>query len=80
MSRPEPIYPSPRIAVVGTGYWGKHLVRNYHDLGALKLICESNETLIDHFRTLYPDLESCLAFNDVLSRDDIDSVVIATPA
>ena len=70
----------PRIAVVGTGYWGKHLVRNFHDLGALKLICESNETLIDHFTTQYPGLESCVAFNDVLLRDDIDSVVIATPA
>ena len=32
---------SPRIAVVGCGYWGKNLVRNFHQLGALALICET---------------------------------------
>ena len=68
------------VAVVGTGYWGKNLVRNYHDLGVLRLICESNETLLDHFGQLYPNVETCLAFNDVLSRGDIDCVAIATPA
>jgi UDP-2-acetamido-3-amino-2,3-dideoxy-glucuronate N-acetyltransferase len=30
------------VAVIGSGYWGKNLVRNYHDLGALKLICDKN--------------------------------------
>jgi hypothetical protein len=30
----------PQVAVIGCGYWGKNLVRNYHNLGALKLICD----------------------------------------
>ena len=68
------------VAVVGTGYWGKNLVRNYHDLGVLRLICESNETLLAHFGQLYPDVETCQAFNDVLSHGNIDCVAIATPA
>lgn len=71
---------NPRIAVIGSGYWGKNLVRNHHDLGSLKLICERNETLLNHFQELYPNVETCIAYNDVLSRGDIDGIVIATPA
>ena len=34
------------IAVVGSGYWGKNLVRNFNELGALHTICDNNpETL-----------------------------------
>ncbi|MFC1859304.1 hypothetical protein ACFL9U_14940 [Thermodesulfobacteriota bacterium] len=40
----------PKIAVIGTGYWGKNLVRNFHQFGALKLICDKNETLLDQFK------------------------------
>jgi len=35
---------TPNIAVIGAGYWGKNLVRNFHQLGVLKTICkEKNE-------------------------------------
>jgi len=70
----------PSIAVIGGGYWGKNLVRNYHQLGVLKLICDKNETVLASFKGQYPELEICFALNDVLSREDIDGVVIATPA
>lgn len=70
----------PKIAVIGSGYWGKNLVRNFHNLGALKLICDKNETLLSQFAETYPGIETSLALNDVLSRDDIDGLVIATPA
>ncbi|MFC1840659.1 Gfo/Idh/MocA family oxidoreductase [Thermodesulfobacteriota bacterium] len=70
----------PNIAVIGSGYWGKNLVRNYHSIGALKLICDKNETLLAQFKEQYPEAETCLALNDVLSRDDIKGIVIATPA
>jgi UDP-2-acetamido-3-amino-2,3-dideoxy-glucuronate N-acetyltransferase len=69
-----------RIAVIGSGYWGRNLVRNYKDLGVLKLICDKNETLLAQFRAQNPDVDTCLAINDVLSREDIQAVVIATPA
>lgn len=70
----------PNVAVIGSGYWGKNLVRNYHELGALKLICDKNETVLAGFNKQYPSVDTCLALNDVLSRKDIDGVVIATPA
>jgi len=68
------------VAVIGSGYWGKHLVRNYHDLGALKLICDTNETILSAFKKDYPGVETCVALNDVLANKDIEGVVIATPA
>ncbi len=70
----------PNVAVIGTGYWGKNLVRNYADLGALKLICDKSETLLAQFRKRHPQIETCLALNDVLGRADIAGVAIATPA
>jgi UDP-2-acetamido-3-amino-2,3-dideoxy-glucuronate N-acetyltransferase len=68
------------IALVGCGYWGKNLVRNFHHLGALKLICDKNETLLDQFQEQYSDIDTCLAFNEVLLRKDIHGVVISAPA
>ncbi len=70
----------PAIAVIGSGYWGRNLVRNYHALGALRLICDRNEMLREALRLQYPGVESCMAYNEVLTRGDIDGVVIATPA
>jgi UDP-2-acetamido-3-amino-2,3-dideoxy-glucuronate N-acetyltransferase len=70
----------PNIAVIGTGYWGKNLVRNYAELGVLKLICDKNESLLGQLQQQYPDAEICLALNDILARADIAGVVIATPA
>jgi UDP-2-acetamido-3-amino-2,3-dideoxy-glucuronate N-acetyltransferase len=70
----------PQVAVVGSGYWGKNLVRNFHSLNALKLICDKNETILKYMREQYSDIETCLAFSDIIMRDDIQGVVISTPA
>ena len=70
----------PCVAVIGSGYWGKNLVRNFHQLGALKLICDRNEVLLGQFKEQYRDVEACLALSDVLTREEIQGVVIATPA
>jgi len=70
----------PGIAVIGSGYWGKNLVRNYSNIGALRLICDKNEEVLANFKTQYPDIETCIAFSDVADRKDIEGVVIATPA
>jgi len=70
----------PSVAVIGSGYWGKNLVRNFHQLGALKMICDKNETVLANFKNQYPRLDVCFALTDVLGRKDIGGVVIATPA
>ena len=70
----------PSIAIIGSGYWGKNLVRVFHDLGALRLVCDKNESILADFKNKYQNLETCLAFGDVLNHPDIDGIVISTPA
>ena len=70
----------PFVAVIGSGYWGKNLIRNYYQLGSLRLICDRNEETLTQFRKNYPDIDTCIALNEVISRKDIKGVVIATPA
>ncbi len=33
------------VAVIGAGYWGKNLVRNFHQLGALKAVCDADSKI-----------------------------------
>jgi UDP-2-acetamido-3-amino-2,3-dideoxy-glucuronate N-acetyltransferase len=68
------------VAVVGTGYWGKNLVRNYAELGALKIICDKNETALAELKKKHPGVETFPAFSEILQRKDIQGVCIATPA
>ena len=68
------------IAVVGSGYWGKNLVRNFYELGVLHTICDSNPSTLSTFKEKYPEVEVESLFQNVLQNQAIDAVVIATPA
>ena len=70
----------PTVGVVGSGYWGKNLVRNFSLLGSLRLICDKNVKILDDFKKEYPKVEVCPSLNEVLDRSDIEAIVIATPA
>ncbi|MCD6224703.1 MAG: hypothetical protein J7K32_04110 [Deltaproteobacteria bacterium] len=51
------------VAVIGSGYWGKNLVRNFYQLNALKLICDNKESVLNNFMQQYPDVETSLDCN-----------------
>ena len=70
----------PSVAVVGAGYWGKQLVRNFYQIGALRQICDKSETTLGLFKQQYPEVGTCVALSDVLNKRDTEAVVIATPA
>ncbi len=72
--------PTPTVAVLGCGYWGKNLVRNLDSLGALALVCDPGEPGRKTARKLAPKVEISAEFSDAFGRPDIDAVVIATPA
>jgi UDP-2-acetamido-3-amino-2,3-dideoxy-glucuronate N-acetyltransferase len=69
-----------KIAVVGCGYWGKNLVRNFAELGSLTWICDENETLLNQQASLYPALHSTNRLEEVLENSEVKAVAIATPA
>jgi len=69
-----------KVAVVGAGYWGKNLVRNFGGLNALGAICDSDVERLESFKQQYPGIKLCRAYSDVLRDDTIRAVAIATPA
>ncbi|WP_419174459.1 Gfo/Idh/MocA family oxidoreductase [Desulfosediminicola sp.] len=73
-------YKLPSVAVIGTGYWGKNLVRNFHQLGALKLIYDKSVPVLSSLKEQYSGVDTCRSLNQVLEREDIKGIVIATPA
>jgi UDP-2-acetamido-3-amino-2,3-dideoxy-glucuronate N-acetyltransferase len=70
----------PNVAVVGCGYWGKNLVRNFSQLGALRIICDSDSNSLQRQGSLYPNVELADSFANVLADPAVDAVVLATPA
>ncbi|WP_027180027.1 Gfo/Idh/MocA family oxidoreductase [Maridesulfovibrio bastinii] len=69
-----------KIAVIGSGYWGKNLIRNYDRIRALKTICDTNLEKLANFKEQYPQVEATTDYTTVLNDQDIDGIVIATPA
>jgi len=69
-----------KVACLGAGYWGKNLIRNFNELGALDTICDTNGATLEAFRQLYPKKHFCTSLSEVLAAKRIDAVSIATPA
>ncbi|MBS3943762.1 MAG: Gfo/Idh/MocA family oxidoreductase [Dethiobacter sp.] len=69
-----------KIAVVGGGYWGKNLVRNFAELGVLKAVCDTDIVKQQEYAQLYPGITTTADYNDILNDTGISGVVIATPA
>lgn len=67
------------IAVVGCGYWGKNLVRNFNALGALHMICDATPNGRALAQELAPSAQIVSDFQQVL-MSDVKGVAIATPA
>lgn len=68
------------IACIGGGYWGKNLIRNFHQLDLLHTICDMNKDLLESYRVQYPQVILRSDVKNVLNDLNIKAVVIATPA
>ena len=80
MASPSPKLTNRRVAVVGCGYWGKNLVRNFAELGALASVCDSDKSRLGTLRDLYPDCLVRRHYADLLEDSEIEAVAVATPA
>lgn len=65
------------IAVIGCGYWGKNLVRNFYELGALAAVCDPIETVVKTFSEEYH--VPAKSWEDILKDTSIQGVVLAVP-
>src|SRR3989454_3885751 len=68
------------IAVVGVGYWGKNLMRNFHELGALAVLCDADRSVEAKYRSEYANVRFHRDFGAVLSDSSVAAVALATPA
>src|SRR5713226_1286207 len=69
-----------RVAVVGGGYWGKNLVRNFHELGALEALCDADPPAEATCRSRYEGVKFEPDYTKLLSDPSVDAVALATPA
>ncbi len=68
------------VAVIGCGYWGPNLIRNFRSIPGcnLKLMCDLNAQRMAQLQALYPGVEAETDFKKVVKNPEIDAVVIAT--
>jgi UDP-2-acetamido-3-amino-2,3-dideoxy-glucuronate N-acetyltransferase len=69
-----------RVAVIGSGYWGKNLVRNFASLGALSAVCDSDTSTLRALSEQYPQCKMFTSIAEVLCDETIQALAIATPA
>ncbi|HJP94504.1 MAG TPA: Gfo/Idh/MocA family oxidoreductase [Pyrinomonadaceae bacterium] len=70
-----------RVGVIGYGYWGPNLVRNFMAApgSAVTSVCDLREERLSSLGKLYPALKRCSDAKDLLNDPHIDAVVISTP-
>jgi UDP-2-acetamido-3-amino-2,3-dideoxy-glucuronate N-acetyltransferase len=69
-----------KVAVIGSGYWGKNLVRVFSELGALHTVCDLNEASLRAIKSAYPSASLSSSYKKVLADKEINGVVISSPA
>ncbi len=70
----------PKIALVGCGYWGKNLCRNFHALGALSAVVDASEIGQATALSITPEVKITDNLRDVLQDDQVQGVALSTPA
>ena len=70
----------PVIGVIGCGHWGKNLVRNFHELNALKVVCDIDERALQAVRGNYPAVQTVQDHRALLQDPAVKAVAISTPA
>ena len=68
------------LALVGAGYWGKNLARNFNALGALHTLCDSRPDILETYGAEYAAVAKATDFARVLQDGAIRKVAVSTPA
>ena len=69
------------VAIVGCGYWGPNLIRNFRSLSECRVakICDADPNRLEHLKQIYPDVQSTTDFVNILEDASINAVAFATP-
>ena len=72
---------SVTVGVVGLGYWGPNLARNFDRLAdsELRWICDGSEASRDRWATAFPSARVSSDLDELLADPELDAIVVATP-
>ena len=68
------------VAVIGCGIWGRNIVRNFYNLGALHSVCDLDEENLKMIKELYHDVNITKNFDELLANPDVIAMCIVTPS
>ncbi|MBU0535895.1 MAG: Gfo/Idh/MocA family oxidoreductase, partial [Nanoarchaeota archaeon] len=67
------------IAVIGAGYWGPNLIRNFNLTANLHTVCDLDDKRLANMKANYPKIKTTKSFQEVIDDKEVDAVVVATP-
>lgn len=68
------------VAVIGCGIWGRNIVRNFYNLGALHTVCDLDSDNLNLIQDLYRDVNISNDFESVLKNPQITALCVVTPS
>jgi predicted dehydrogenase len=70
-----------RIGVIGYGYWGTNIVRNFHRCpeSRVEMVCDKNPQMLQRLSQAYPDINTTNDCMDIFNSVDVDAVAVVTP-
>jgi predicted dehydrogenase len=70
-----------RMGVIGYGYWGPNIVRNFNanDGSKVVAVCDLNPKTLERVRKIYPEIRTLADSNELIKAKDIDVVAVVTP-
>jgi predicted dehydrogenase len=70
-----------RMGVIGYGYWGPNIVRNFHgqDRSRVVAVCDKSAKSLDRVRHAFPDVRTTSDSREILNSPDIDAIAVVTP-
>jgi predicted dehydrogenase len=70
-----------RVGVIGYGYWGPNIVRNFHGLENCRVttVCDRSQAALRRAGKAYPQMHLTTDFAEVLTSPDIDAIAVVTP-
>jgi len=69
-----------KVGVVGCGYWGPNLIRNFRMLPdcSLEVMCDLHVSRLHHLKRLYPEVQTETDYKKMIDEGGLDAVVVAT--
>lgn len=70
-----------KVAVVGCGYWGPNLIRNFNALSQCEVrsVCDVDKSRLAHMKRILPSVETTTDFDAIVNDMEIDAIAITTP-